>query len=261
MAALIRPYNERCGDILLKFKREICHNPYADVTPYTRMIADEFIIWSKEREKEIINLLFLDLYARDVRSLRRDLCKFEPQSFLSSLETLETSKAKFPKRVLLLCQLYRTLSLFVEYDFFGYIAACEQIGESKYEAAWEKYEIARRKYEIELILLELSDEICLNPNTEVSLYSVNLIELYYNMEKVYENRVIKTLLQNLYAHDSQSLDRDLNVKIPMLGQVNVPLNQRAELLAYLYGALASYIGEDFSSLIVRCDNMEKIYHG
>ena len=61
-------------------------------------------------------------------------------------------------------------------------------------------------------------------------------------------------------HDSQSLDRDLNVKIPMLGQVNVPLNQRAELLAYLYGALASYIGEDFSSLIERCDNMEKIYH-
>ena len=106
MAALIRPYNERCGDILLKFKREICHNPYADVAPYTRMIADEFIIWSKEREKEIINLLFLDLYARDVRSLRRDLCKFEPQSFLSSLETLETSKAKFPKRVLLLCQLF-----------------------------------------------------------------------------------------------------------------------------------------------------------
>ena len=38
--------------------------------------------------------------------------------------------------------------------------------------------------------------------------------------------------------------------------IDLTPNQRTELLPSLYGALASYIGEDFSAIIAACDKIE-----
>lgn len=262
--ALIRTC-QKCDVFLEKFKEEIRLNPYTDVTPYTQLLANDFKKWNKAFEKRVINTLFLNLYAQDVKSLKRDLCKLEPQKVLDEIQARDTAKAKFPQRALLLGCLYNTLSLYIP-DVSSYIARiiaqCEQFSEIeqiKYELIQEKYKIDQRKYEIELILLELKEELCHNPNANISAYSDKLVCEYDTFETACFHRIFKTLLFNLYAQDVKSLNIALTkIKMQILNRAEITPEQRTKLLQCLYGALSSYIGEDFSSIIAMCDKAKPI---
>ncbi len=248
---------QKCEAFLSKFKEEICRNPNADVTPYTQMLAAEFRKWNKAHEKELINTLFLNLYARDGASLRRDLCKLEPRRVLCKLKALDTAKDRFPRRGLLMGYLDHVLYLRIGEDFSWIIAGSDRA----IELERKKYEIDRRKYEIEQILSKFKEEICRNPNADFTLYIERLLDEYDGIKAACVERVIGTLLLNLYGQDVSSLKRDqikLQVMVYSVKKTAIDLtpNQRTELLPSLYGALASYIGEDFSAIIAACDKIE-----
>ncbi len=260
--ALIRTC-QKCEVFLSKFKEEICCNPYTDVTPYTQMLAAEFRKWHKAREKEIINTLFLNLYAQDVRSLRRDLCQLEPQKVLDKIKAADTAKARFPQRALLLGRLYGTLSLYLGEDLSWLIDLCERANEVEniaYEIVQEKYEIDWKKYKIEFILSDFKEAVCAKSYVDFNIYTDMLVYEYDMLETVCEKRIFKILFLNLYAQDAQSLKIAIT-KLNMFGETGVVPSKRMELLSGLYGALSSYIGEDFSSLMAMCDKVEPFYCG
>ncbi len=104
--------------LLSEFKDEVCHDPNADVTASIQTLAAEFRKMEKEREISVINTLFLNLYALDAHSLRRDIGK---------LSLLGTAKAKPSQRVDLLQCLYGAMSLYIQDDFTEIIAMCEEV--------------------------------------------------------------------------------------------------------------------------------------
>ena len=59
--------------LLSKFKEEVCRDQDADFTSSIQTVAAEFRKMETEREQGVINTLFLNLYALDAHSLRRDL--------------------------------------------------------------------------------------------------------------------------------------------------------------------------------------------
>ena len=59
--------------LLSKFKEEVGRDPDADFTSSIQTVAAEFRKMEAEREQGVINTLFLNLYALDAHSLRRDL--------------------------------------------------------------------------------------------------------------------------------------------------------------------------------------------
>lgn len=266
--ALIWPQWQRrekkCEVILSKLKEEVLRNPYAnpnaDVIPYTQMFAAEFRKWNTAREKEIIRTLFLHLYERDVQSLRRDLCKLEPQQVLCKLKASDTAKARFPKRAQLLNGLYGVISLYNGdgEDFSSILEFCGQ----GIKFGWRKDEIIETLDEIvqiEQTLYDFKEEVCRNPDADFSPYTQELMHRYRIMEAACTERVINTLFLNLYEQDAPSLKRDL-LKVQMLGTAKATLSQytnRTALLQCLYGALFSYIGEDFSDIIAMCDKVKR----
>jgi len=245
---------------LLKFKRDICRNPDTDVTPYTHMLAAEFRKWNKALEREFISDLFLELYAQDTQSLRRDLCKLEPREVLCKLRALDTAKARSPQCTLLTgclkgAILPQTFSWIIE------VWSRDEIDQIRHKTDWEKYEIDRKKYDYEQILSEFKGAIRCNLSPVADILGVfinSLVQEYNKMEKLCEERVIKTLFLNLYGEDTPLLKRDLT-KAFMNSTVKVKaeLEKRSELLSSLYGALSSYIGEDFSWILARCDEVER----
>jgi len=245
--------------VLSKFKEELRCNPDADVTPYTQMLMAQFRKWSKASEKNFIFDLFLDLYEQDAPALRRDFCKFPLWETSCKLRALDTASARFPLRGLLICRLYKTLSPYIYqgalYPYLGEDFSCglADIGRMRYETDREKYEIDPRKYdifEIEVILSEFKRTVCRDPDIDVTSFTDDLLGEYYTMENVYIERIIKNLFLNLYAEDVQSLERDITKIKVMPGAAS---GDRAKLLQTLYWALSSYIGEDFSWIIARCD--------
>lgn len=257
--ALIRTF-QKCEVFLTKFKEEICCNPYTDVTPYTQMLAAEFKKWHKAYEKRIISTFFLNLYEQDAQSLQQDLCKLEPREVLGKIKALDTAKAKFPQRATLLGCLYNTLTYYIGPNFSWLFEDCERLCEIehiKYELVREKYELEQRKHDIELILSEFAEEICRNPDADFSLFTDELANWYDMLAETCLKRVIKTLLLNLYAQDANSFKAAVTkIKMKLFDQTIITPEQRQELLACLYGALSSYIGEDFSWLIATCDKVK-----
>lgn len=104
--------------LLSKFKEEVCRDPDADFTPAIQTLAAEFREMERKRERNVVNSLFLNLYALDAYSLRRDLSK---------LAVLGSAKATPSQRVALLRCLYGTVSLFIQDDFSGLIEMCEEV--------------------------------------------------------------------------------------------------------------------------------------
>lgn len=248
---------EKCEAILSKCKEEICRNPYADLVPYTRMIAAAFQKWKKAEEKSMISALFLELYAQDAQALRRDLCRLDPQSVLGRLKTLDTAKTKFPGRTRLLHCLYDTLAFYIKFtykyegDFSSVIAACGQGAEMD----WKKYKMGQAMnelYEIDRILWDFQREACRDPEADLGQYVDMLMDAYDMAEAACVENLINTLFLNLYGQDAQSLQVYV-AKRAVFSPPAAPPDERAELLPCLYGALASYIGEDFSFLIEMCD--------
>lgn len=113
--ALVPGIHER---LLSEFKDEVCRNPSADFAPRIAALATEFRRQEKEREMSVINTLFLNLYALDAHSLRRDLSK---------LVVFGAAKAKPSQRVSLLRCLYGAVGLYIQDDFSQIVAMCEQV--------------------------------------------------------------------------------------------------------------------------------------
>lgn len=251
---------QKCEVFLSKFKEEICCNPYTDVTPYTQMLAAEFRKWNKATEREVINRLFLNLYAEDAQALRKDLCQLEPHKVFDKLKELEAKKAKCPQRGRLLGCLYHIVSWYSGgysqlIDLCGRVMDAEQI---KYKNVREKYETENKIYEIELILMDFKEDVIHNPDTDVTIRANELAELHYQIDSNCVYRVIKTLFLYLYGQDAAALKSALTkIQWKMFNQDSIKPEQRTEMLQYLYGALASYIGEDFSWLIAMCKKAEK----
>lgn len=247
---------DKCKMFLLKFKREICRNPDTDVTPYTHMLAVEFRKWNDALEKEFIGDFFLELYAQDAQSLKRDLCELEPRDVLCKLMALNTAKARFPERGLLTGCIQGAI---LPQEFSRLIEVWSRVGvdQIRHETDLAKYEIDRRKYDYEQILLEFKKEICRNSRPVVDIfeeYINNLAQEYSKMEYLCEERLIKTLFLNLYGEDTQSLKRVLTKALTNSTiKVKAAPANRTVLLKTLYGALSSYIGEDLSWIIARCD--------
>lgn len=61
--------------MLTAFKEDVLRNPNADFTSSIQALAAEFRKLEKEREKRLLDALFLTLYERDAKALRRDLAK------------------------------------------------------------------------------------------------------------------------------------------------------------------------------------------
>ena len=104
--------------LLSKFKEEVGRDPDADFTSSIQTVAAEFRKMETEREQGVINTLFLNLYALDAHSLRRDLSK---------LAILGTAKATPSQRTALLRCLYGVLSLYIQDDFSAVTSMCEQV--------------------------------------------------------------------------------------------------------------------------------------
>ncbi len=257
--------HEKCKVFLSKCKEEVCLNPDADVTPYTHMLADEFRKWNRAWEKGFISTLFLELYEQVAQPLRRDLCKLEPRKVLCELKALDTAKDRFPRREFLTgCLLQqRGLVFLIRQGMLspylgGDFTVCGQveIDQIRQEIDRGKYEIDRRKYDIDLILSEFKEEVCRDPDTDVTPFSDRLVHEYNITKSVCMERLIKTLFLNLYGEDAQSLERDIFKANKLKVMPEVTLEQRSELLPSLYGALSSYIGEDFSPILAMCDGVE-----
>ena len=95
--------------LLSNFKDEVCKNPTADFTPNIKAFAAEFRKLEKEREKRLLDVLFLTLYERDAKALRRDLAKL---SVFGGKAEVEPSQ-----RIALLRCLYGVLALYVKDHF------------------------------------------------------------------------------------------------------------------------------------------------
>ncbi len=242
--------------ILSKFREEVCHNPDADIAPYTQMLVEAFRERKGTWERTVIGTLFLNLYGMDVQSLRTDLCKLEQWRAFCNLEESDAEKDKFPQRIRLLKCLYKTvsfsLSFYLGKDFLSFIEDFSSISAVCDGAV----EVDRETFE--MILSEFKEEVCHNPDTDVIPYIQKLVAEYNMMEAARVERVIHTLFRNLYEGNAQSLRIDLT-KVMMLDTANAASLQcadRAELLQCLYRALSSHIGEDFSDIIAMCDQIE-----
>ncbi len=248
---------KKCAAILLKFKDEVCRNPYTDVTPYTRMLAAEFRKWNNAHEKKLIYTLLLNLYAQDVQSLRRDLCKLEPHGVLCKLKAPGTAKSKFPQRARLFQSLYGVAALYIRgREFEALSPLIESVDDWKKYQIHKKYEIEKILYEkIEMLLSVFEEKVCCDPDTDVISYTEDLLAEYEMIEEACIERVIHTLFLNLYEEDALSFRRDI-IKVRLLSTEKAAPPQctdRTNLLQHFYGALSSYIGEDFSDIIAMCD--------
>lgn len=250
----------KCGTFLSQFKEEIRRNPDTDVTPYTQMIADQFKEWNRECDERMIIIFFLKLYEYNVKSLRRDLCRLEPQEVLCKLRALDTSRARFRRRALLTGRCYkdyidpeRTLSWAIE--------LCDQVeaDQIRCEIDRGKYVIDERKSNYEQILSGFKEEVCRDTDNKFTPFTAEFTRFTDALVSEYgracENRIEKMFFLNLYAGDAQSLRRDL-LKMKF-GRPQEPTpEQRSELLDSLYGAFSSYIGEDLSWIMAICDELE-----
>lgn len=94
--------------LLAKFKDDVSRNPSADFAPSIRALAAEFRKLEKEREKRLVDALFLNLYGMDAKSLRRDLGK---------LAVLGTAQPAPSQRIALLRCLFGVLALYGQEHF------------------------------------------------------------------------------------------------------------------------------------------------
>ena len=102
---------------------------------------------------------------------------------------------------------------------------------------------------IETLLGEFKEEVCRNPDADLAPYAAELRKMAKNREKT----LIRTLMLNLYAMDTQSLMRDL-AKLAALGTAQAPRSQRFAMLHAFMGVASLYF--DLSELLAMYDKVE-----
>ena len=107
---------------------------------------------------------------------------------------------------------------------------------------------------IETLLGEFKEEVCQNPETDLAPYAAELRK----MAKKQEKALIRTLMLNLYAQDTQSLMRDL-AKLAVLGNAQAPRSQRFSMLHAFMEIASLYF--DFPELLAMYDKVEDACKG
>lgn len=107
--------------LLTEFKERVCQNPDGDFTSDIQVLAAEFRQMEREREIRVIYTFFLNLYAQDAHSLKRDLAK---------IAVFGTAQAMPNQRITLLRCLYGVVALYIHDGFSEIIAMCEQAEDS-----------------------------------------------------------------------------------------------------------------------------------
>lgn len=102
---------------------------------------------------------------------------------------------------------------------------------------------------IETLLGEFKEEVCRNPDADLAPYAAELRK----MAKKQEKALVRTLMLNLYAQDTQSLMRDL-AKLAALGTAQAPRSQRFSMLHAFMEIAFLYF--DFSELLAMYDKVE-----
>lgn len=103
--------------LLSKFKEDVCQDPNADFTSSIKALASEFRRMENERQKSLLKVLLLNLYALDKNALRRDLAK---------VAAFGGAPAAPSQRLDLLRCLYDVISFFIQDGFSDLIAMCDQ---------------------------------------------------------------------------------------------------------------------------------------
>lgn len=237
---------KKCAVILSEFNRALYFDPNADCIQYARRLADLFRKMERECEGRVVSTLFLNLYGLDAFMLRGDLCR---------LETHGAAKPTPRQRTELLSVLYGTLSLYTGGDFSSIFAARDrgaQAGQETYETILSEFkeEVCRKLPADHFVPPPSSSSDHLIPHIQKLMLAAKVRK----MEKECEERVVGTLLLNLYGQDVPLLERDIT-KVTMFGTANV---DPSELLPILYGALSSHMGEDFSDVMEMCDKIEEM---
>ena len=114
---------EKYKMILSEFKEEILRDLDDDFTPRIQELAADFNVREKERARNVVIPLLLNLYGQDTRSLERDLTKFKVLG--------KSARIELSQRAELLPCLYGALSGYLKEDFSNIIAACNRILERR----------------------------------------------------------------------------------------------------------------------------------
>lgn len=107
----------------------------------------------------------------------------------------------------------------------------------------------------EKLLMAFRDEVSRSPNADFTSNIKTLAAEFRRMEKEREKRLVRTLLLNLYALQTDALRRDL-AKVAVFGGAPAAPSQRLALLRCLYDVMSFFIQDGFSDLIAMCDHAE-----
>lgn len=107
--------------ILSKFKEEICREPEADFTPYIRELAAKLSVRTKERGRNVISTLLLNLYGQDTDSLAKDITLLKIKFKMAG----GPANAAPSQRAELLPYLCEALSPYIREDFPDILKMCE----------------------------------------------------------------------------------------------------------------------------------------
>ena len=103
---------------------------------------------------------------------------------------------------------------------------------------------------IETLLGEFKEEVCRNPDADLAPYAAELRK----MAKKQEKALIRTLMLNLYAQDTQSLMRDI-AKLAALGTAQAPPSHQRAAMLHAFMEIA-FLYFDFSELLAMYDKVE-----
>ncbi|MCI8399824.1 MAG: hypothetical protein HFF90_10575 [Oscillibacter sp.] len=227
---------KRCEQILSAFQKEICLDPDAVCDPYIQNLSNLFGSIRKRCEGKVVANLFLNLYGLDAPALRRDFCTCVKPG----------AAGVTGPRAKLLWYLYGAVALYLNGVNYSTLTTPASIPAVQMD-----------QKRCEAVLLGFKKEVCRRQDPDFSRFIMELMRAaaFRGIEKKCERNVVDTLFLKLYQQDAQSLRRDL-LKCETIGPGKAPPSQRADLLQFLYDALSTYIGEDFSPIIEMCDRVE-----
>lgn len=107
----------------------------------------------------------------------------------------------------------------------------------------------------EKLLMAFRDEVSRSPNADFTSNIKALASEFRRMENESQKSLLKVLLLNLYALDTDTLRIDL-AKLAVFGGAPAAPSQRLALLRCLYDVMSFFIQDGFSDLIAMCDHAE-----
>lgn len=106
-----------------------------------------------------------------------------------------------------------------------------------------------------LLLSKFKEDVRKNPDADFTSSIKALASEFRRMENEGQKSLLRVLLLNLYALDTDALRIDL-AKLAVFGGAPAAPSQRLALLRCLYDVMSFFIQDGFSDLIAMCDHAE-----